>query len=618
MDIRDILNRLHGVKGGDGQWLARCPAHDDRHQSLSLSVGQDGRILLKCHAGCAVENIVSALGLSMKDLFSDTPAEIPRGSAKRAPVTATYDFCDDNGKLLAQKLRRADKSFTWRRPDGKGGWIYDRKGVPHRLYVAGKLEGSVFLAEGEKDVDTLHSLGFNAVSGADGAGPGKWRKEYTQQLKGMTVAVFQDNDQPGKEFALETCKALHGVAERVYLLDISRVWPDIPEKGDVTDLVERFGPEEGKRKILELTACKPWTPPPDEFLSCFKTLDSFEEEEAAWLVPGWIPEGQITLLAADGGVGKTSLWVNIIAGVSSGSRCILDPPEHHRTPQRVAFLTTEDSIRKKLKRKLRMAGANMANIISPDFLADKTGALRDLKFGRPELEKFVRHFKPALCVFDPVQGFIPPDVNMGSRNAMRDCMAPLIALGEETGTTFLIIAHTNKRPKASGRDRIADSADLWDISRSVVMLGYAEEQGIRYISNEKNNYTQRQETILFSVNEDGQPRPEGTSWKRDREFSLDAAVNAAAPKKEGCKEWLQQVLREAGGAMPSKDVEEKSKLAGYSFITLRRAKEELKKAGITKNFTTGSAKGGDRVWHIQLVDLPQFTELPADTPTPFD
>ena len=140
------------------------------------------------------------------------------------------------------------------------------------------------------------------------------------------------------------------------------------------------------------------------------------------------------------------------------------------------------------------------------------------------MERFIKHFKPALCVFDPVQGFVPPDINMGSRNAMRDCMAPLISLGEEYGTTFIVVCHTNKRKGAWGRDRIADSADLWDVARSVMMSGFTEEREVRYISNEKNNYAQPQETILFSVNDDGQIQQEGTSWKRDKEYMADFAT----------------------------------------------------------------------------------------------
>lgn len=609
-DIQNVLQYFDGVKRcNDNQYMASCPCHDDRKQSLSIGRGIKG-VVLKCQAGCSTRDIIERVGLKPADLFYE-----PREKAQERPqIVATYTYPGG-----VQKIRYSDKRFTWRRPDGKGGWIWNRQGVKPSLYIAGELTGAVAICEGEKDADNLHRLGMDAASGADGAGPGKWKPEYTEQLRGLHVCIFQDNDDVGKAYAQETAAALHGVAASVRVIDLSSVWPEIPEHGDVSDMIAAFGDEKACELMAQLmTAAPEWTPPPaeeDPFLSCFKPLDTFDEEEATWLVPGWIPEGQITLMAADGGIGKTTLWCNLIAAISSGTRCILDPPGHTRTAQRVAFLTTEDSVRKKLKKKLRLAGANMGNIITPDFLADKEGVLRGLKFGTTEMERFIKHFRPALCVFDPVQGFVPPDINMGSRNAMRDCMAPLISLGEETGTTFLVVCHTNKRPKASGRDRIADSADLWDVSRSVLMAGYTEDQGVRYLSNEKNNYSQLQETLLFTINEDGQAQAEGTSWKRDREYTQESVANVAAPKREDCKDWILRELDASDIAIPSKDLENRAKLAGYSYITLRRAKDDLKKAGEIKFFQTGGAK--DKVWHIQRINQQQFTELPEGTPTPW-
>lgn len=555
-----------------------------------------------------MDKIAAAMGLAVKDLFVDKPA-----AQNRPTITATYTY--PNG---AQKLRYSDKHFGWRQPDGKGGWIWNRKGLPRSLYVAGELSGIVAVAEGEKDADTLHRLGWNAASGEDGAGKGKWHGEYTEQLKGCHVLIFQDNDSMGKAFAQETAAALYGAAASVRVLDLSAVWPDMPEKADVSDMVQHYGEERACQLIANLIDnTNEWTETQirdDPFLSCFKTLDQFEEEEATWLVPGWIPEGQITLAAADGGVGKTTLWCNIIASLSSGNKCVLDPPDTIRKPMTVAFLTTEDSVRKKLRKKLREAGATMSNILTPDFAADKTGLLCNLNFGSADMARFIRYYKPALCVFDPVQGFVPPDINMGSRNAMRHCMAPFITLGEEVGTTFLVVSHTNKRKGAYGRDRVADSADLWDISRSVIMAGYTEDQGIRYLSNEKNNYEQLQETVLFSIDKNGQIRKEGTTWKRDREYMQESVANVSAPKRNDCKEWILNELERCNGAMPSKTLEDRAKSAGYSFRTLRRAKDELKEAGGVKYFQTGGNK--NRVWHIQKAD--DFIELPGDTPTPFD
>ena len=65
-----ILHRLEKVKRtGPGKWQALCPAHDDRRPSLSIKEAEDGRVLLKCWTGCGAAEIVSALGLSLADLF---------------------------------------------------------------------------------------------------------------------------------------------------------------------------------------------------------------------------------------------------------------------------------------------------------------------------------------------------------------------------------------------------------------------------------------------------------------------------------------------------------------------------------------------------------------------
>lgn len=69
MDLNEILSRLEGVHGSGKQYSARCPAHDDKRASLSVSVGEDGKILFNCHAGCTPQEITQALGFSMEDLF---------------------------------------------------------------------------------------------------------------------------------------------------------------------------------------------------------------------------------------------------------------------------------------------------------------------------------------------------------------------------------------------------------------------------------------------------------------------------------------------------------------------------------------------------------------------
>ena len=65
-----ILHRLDRVKRtAPDKWIALCPAHDDKRPSLSVKQADDGRVLLKCWTGCGAAEIVSALGLSLSDLF---------------------------------------------------------------------------------------------------------------------------------------------------------------------------------------------------------------------------------------------------------------------------------------------------------------------------------------------------------------------------------------------------------------------------------------------------------------------------------------------------------------------------------------------------------------------
>lgn len=628
MTLTDILQRLEGVKGADGKYMAKCPNHPDSTPSLSVSVGDGGKILLKCFAGCKVEDIVWAMGLTMNDLFTDPPATSPTNTGKKTdqPATKEAEYIYAGGQLKKVKYRRPDgsKFCSWKHlVDGR--WEKGRAGIAPGLYQSHtELPEIFFLVEGEKDVRNLQKAGVVAVSLPDGS-QSKWEAAYDSVFRGKQVVILPDNDAPGQKYAQMCAGKLHGNAANIWVVDLKQAWPEIPEKGDISDMILRFGADITIQKVMDVLYATPeWSPPatePDKFLSLFKPLTDFQEEEATWLIPGWVPEGQITLIAADGGVGKTTLWCNIVAELSSGRTCVLDSEGQERKQMKVAFCTTEDSVSKKLMKKLREAGANMKNIIAMDITADKEGALHNFKFGSAEMERFVRYYKPDVCVFDPVQGFIPPKVNMGSRNEMRDCMAPLIALGEETGTTFLVICHTNKRKGAYGRDRIADSADLWDISRSVIMAGYTESQGIRYLSNEKNNYAQLRETVLFSINDAGQIVKEGTSWKRDKEYMIEAATAKSTPKREDCRDFIMRTLETAPDrSMKSDDLMRDAENHGHSYTTFTRAKSELKKENVIEFYSTGSAKKKDRVWYTRLKVAPaeDFQELPYDEPTPFD
>lgn len=121
-NVEALLDRLEGVKpSGQGRWLSRCPAHEDRSPSLSIRDMGDGRILLKCFAECDTEAVLHAIGLQFSDLF---PARLPdTGYHRRQTVLSareTLDVIDHELTVAALILADvADKkeidSSTWSR-----------------------------------------------------------------------------------------------------------------------------------------------------------------------------------------------------------------------------------------------------------------------------------------------------------------------------------------------------------------------------------------------------------------------------------------------------------------------------------------------------------------------
>lgn len=330
-------------------------------------------------------------------------------------------------------------------------------------------------------------------------------------------------------------------------------------------------------------------------------IGEIQEKEPDWLISGYVPRYQITSLAGDGGSGKTTVWCALAAAISAGKKTFLEsfipdglggvnPWEN----QRVLFFSAEDSAEYTLKRRLRKNGANLDNILFLDVADDR---FQDVKFNSPFLEAILKEYRPALCIFDPIQAFVPPDIRMGDRNAMRNCLAPLIGYGEKYGTTFLIIEHANKQSGVWGRKRIADSADIWDISRSVILAGETSMEGIRYLSHEKSNYDQTRQTVLYTI-EDERICFKGYTSKKDKDFVTEAMheTRVAQPRQEA-KEFILDFLKD--GQKEVEELDEMAKVNGLSKNAMKEAKTELRQEGKIKTWSLGY--GSDKKYFITLL-----------------
>lgn len=333
-----------------------------------------------------------------------------------------------------------------------------------------------------------------------------------------------------------------------------------------------------------------------------KTLAEVDVREAEWFVNGYIPKNQVTTFGGDGGSGKTTFWCAIVAAVSSGRPTPFEESSSEHDfiddPQQVLFFSSEDAVEEILKPKILKHGGNMDNIKFIDLLDER---FSDIKFGSEFLEQLIEYHKPTLVVFDPIQSFIDERVQMNSRNAMRQCLNPLIGLCGNYNTTIIIIAHANKSSGTWGRKRLADSADLWDISRAVFLLGTLNK-GLHYISQEKSNYGCIKKTLLFSL-DDGKVTCKGFTDKHDKDFVTEGQyMTRQAPAKEEAKEFILETLQEHGGMIENSELMEVLGVMGISASAMKKAKAELKKEQKITLKIEGKP-GGDRKNYISLTDL---------------
>jgi len=222
MTAAEIAAALEGKRSGR-QFLARCPAHDDLNPSLSIAE-RDGKVLVKCFAGCEQTDVIDQL--KVRGLW-------PESSRREHPpewgtIFRTYDYTDENGTLLYQICRFVPPyeppPKEWgkckpRRPDGCG-WRWGYGNVRRVVYRLPELLEApiVFVPEGEKDCESLREYGFVATTNSGGAE--SWREEFNPFFVGRQVIILPDDDPPGWKQALRIARGVLPYAAAVSILEL--------------------------------------------------------------------------------------------------------------------------------------------------------------------------------------------------------------------------------------------------------------------------------------------------------------------------------------------------------------------------------------------------------------
>lgn len=250
MTIQEVLSHFEGVhKNNSSSYQCKCPVHGDKKASLTISE-KDDKILMCCHASCETQDILNAVGLTFADLGSKKEAETWKEKLEKSKgksIESVYNYTDENGKYIYSKVRFVDKDMligTVR----EDNFVYGRDGKKKTLYnLVNTLKAirngySVYITEGEKDVETLKKLGLTACTAG---GVNDWCKDFAPYFTGATVYILPDNDTPGLKLRDTIIKDL-----KCYAYCIKSIITSEQEKGDVSDYIVKE--KHTKSDLLEL------------------------------------------------------------------------------------------------------------------------------------------------------------------------------------------------------------------------------------------------------------------------------------------------------------------------------------------------------------------------------
>jgi len=268
--VEKLISALTGhdcdPRQSGGSWSARCPAHEDRRPSLPISDGDNGRALVRCHAGCSVESICDAVGLRVSDLMPDNGVDVdttprrPRKQSVSSTPKASKTYQTANAAIAALERKHGKRSARWiyhdlqgdpvgviARWDKAGGkeirpvarrddrWTIGGMPEPRPLYCLTDLTNAnrVYITEGEKAADAARSIGLVATTSAHGSqSPDK--TDWTP-LAGKECIVLPDNDLAGEKYANAVAAILTKLTPPAVVKVVQL--PGLPEHGDIADWV---------------------------------------------------------------------------------------------------------------------------------------------------------------------------------------------------------------------------------------------------------------------------------------------------------------------------------------------------------------------------------------------
>ncbi len=572
-----LADRLDNVKWNDtGGFTALCPAHNDRNNSLSVDKGDNGRLLVYCHARCAFEDIMRAVygdednptkpstqsnayeRLAFVDkhepkpdfqkLFGVRPADYyVYTTANMDVVGYVLRIEDRNGKriLPVTPWKDSTSAIVWRL---KG--FGDSRPLYGLDYIVGYADDPIIVVEGEKAADAAEKLLDGPTVTTWQGGANAVNKTDWSPLRGRNVVIWPDNDEPGLKAAEAVASSLMRVGTAsVKIVQLPDILPkgwdladDPPDGVDIDELIANAKPYNGALVNYLISA------------SAFCELDIPPRE---LIVVPFVAANAVILLFAKRGVGKT--WVGLSMGlaIATGKDFLCYEVPKAR---RVLFIDGEMPAAT-IKARLILLGAknvDTLDVLSSEMLYRDS---RQLNIGKPEdrerIELMLQQLasqdrKPEVIIMDNLSS-LRWGRDENDNSALDDILQWLLRL-RHLGFTVVLVHHAGKGGDQRGASRLEDPIDtsikLDEVNDGVSRTGarmkwsFTKVRGdwpkpdtlvIQLVEGEDG-------TLVWDYGENLEPRP------------ADATLNAAyyGPTGDASEPFkMQKQLAEAQGIQPA-------------------------------------------------------------------
>lgn len=518
LSLQEILN-LICAKTGSPQKIAakqnftRCSAHPDKAPSLSVSQGDDGKILFFCHRGCTAKDICASIGLTEADLFPTKNELKPKVQPKR---TAEYQYTDEHGKVLYRKVRLEpgphgqSKSFFCERYDANGKLVHDLDGCRKVLYRLPEVlqaiaeQKIIFLVEGEKDADNLAKHGLVATTALQSI---RWDKEFTAILRNADVVILHDQDRTGLKRRDMLCRELFGQVRRLRDIDLPGLDFRESHGEDISDWLKKEG--NTFLKFQEIVEATPDYLPKqsdnqahDEPQSTIRAISfhdflDLELPRPAMILSPFLWSQGLVLLYAKRGVGKTHIALGIAYAVASGGDFLKWSAQE---PKKVLYIDGEmpafsmqERLRKITTEDQKKPMPGFLNFITPD-LQEKAMPNLSTEEGRAAIEEFIQDSD--VIIIDNLSSLF----RSGSENEAESWLPTQEWALElrRRGKCVLFVHHAGKSGQQRGTSK---KEDLLDVVISLKQPDdYQPEQGANFeIHFEKTRHFAGEDAITFQV-----------------------------------------------------------------------------------------------------------------------